>query len=155
MRREMDLASVADLQAPAGWLRILHLGGDSWLGLAGGDLFAGSYGAPSRRIETDCPIALLPCLAKRRPVVIAELRSRELELGFNEGALVDLVPLDAIPSAAVASEMDYWMQLALDWLAETHRDNPQEELLRAVEGAAWATQRARHRATSLRTTPTA
>lgn len=131
------------------WTRILKLSDENWLGVLDDELFLGSYQAPIRRVDPVNPTGLLPCLEQPRSVVVAELQNREAELGLSTGSLGRLVPLDAIPSAAVASKMDYWVQLALDWLAETPPDEASEELLKALERASWVSQQARHRARHL------
>jgi hypothetical protein len=142
--------SPTDPPATTAWLRILQLGSDAWLGLVGEELFVGSYETPKRRVDPANPTGLLPCLEKPRDIVIAELRAREVDLCVAQGTLTELVPLDAIPAAAVASEMDYWVQLALDWLAEVPGGDASDGLLGTIAHSTWATQRARHRATNLR-----
>jgi hypothetical protein len=139
-----------DFAAGLAWTRILQLSSDAWLGAVGDELFVGGYEAPRRRVDPARPTGLLPCLERPRSVVVAELRAREVELDLGEGALTELVPLGVIPVEAVVSELDYWVQLALDWLAETPDDSARRVLLASIEGASWATQRARHRAMKLR-----
>jgi hypothetical protein len=141
---------LTDSIAGSAWTRILHLGGDAWLGLVRGVPFIGDYEVARRRVDLERPTGLLPCLERPRAVVISELRSRELELGLGGGTLETLVPLDAILAEAVASEMDYWVHLALGWLSETPGNSRYDALLAAVESAPWATQQSRHRAAKLR-----
>ena len=144
--------SLTDSPAGLVWTRILQVSSEVWLGALGDELFVGAYEGPKRRVDTARPTGLLPCLERPRSVVLAELRAREVELDVGEGALAGLVPLDSIPAEAVRSELDYWVQLALDWLADAPEDRTREVLLATIERAPWATQRARHRAMTLRTT---
>ena len=132
------------------WLRILELGGDVWLGLVDEELYVGDFEAPKRQVDVRHPIALLPLLEKPRDFIVADIRDREIELGFAQGALTELVPLDALPGVAVSSEMDYWVWLAMEWLSKTSGNGTRDELLRIVERSSWATQKTRHRAVSLR-----
>jgi len=141
---------LTDSLADSAWTPILHLGGDTWLGLVRGVPFVGNHEVARRRIDPERPTGLLPCLERPRAVVISELRIRDVELGLAGGTLAALLPLDVIPAEAVASEMDYWVQLALGWLAETPGDITSDALLAAVESAPWATQQSRHRAMKLR-----
>jgi hypothetical protein len=131
------------------WTRILHLGGDAWLGLVGEVLFVGDHDSPKREVDRVAPTGLLPCLERPYDVVVAELREREEELALNRGTLIDLVPLDSVLAAAVDSQMDYWIQLALDWLGSMPRAESSEGLLGSISSEAWPTQRARHRARML------
>jgi hypothetical protein len=131
------------------WIRILHLGGDAWLGLVGETLFVGDYETPKREVDRGNPIGLLPCLERPYDVVVAELHAREAELSVGQGYLTDLVPLEAVPAAAVDSQMDYWVQLALDWLGNMPDEHVRKELLELIERESWPTQQARHRARSL------
>lgn len=142
--------SHTETEAAQAWIRVLPFDDGAWVGLVGDELFVGDYESPKRRIDPEDPIGLLPCLEKPRRVVQDELRAREVELRVVEGSVSSKVPLDAIPAAAVASEMDYWVELALDWLAQRPGDVATERLLNAIEHADWATQRARHRARKLR-----
>lgn len=135
--------------ASAPWVRVLHLGGDTWLGLVDDALFVGDHETPKREVERLNPTGLLPCLERPYDVVVAELQAREVELCLAQGSLTDLVPLDAIPAAAVNSQIDYWVQLALDWLSSMPGDAVPEEILELIQREPWPTRRARHRARNL------
>ncbi|WP_157803638.1 hypothetical protein [Luteimicrobium subarcticum] len=132
-----------------GWTRLVSLSGDLWLGLAGGELYVGSHDAPIRRVDRARPTGLLPLLERPRPAVIAELRQCERDVGLGDGFLVAFIPFGAILAEAVASELDYWVHLALDWLEEYSEKNVATGLLSKIEHAAWATQHARHRSRHL------
>jgi hypothetical protein len=131
------------------WVPILEIGHDTWVGVVGGNTYVGSNEAPIRRVDPARPTGLLPCLEMSRESIIAKLRERARELGLAEDALAEAVPLDALPAEAVRSEMDYWAQLALRWLALTPGDQLSDDLLRTVERADWTTQNTRQLATRL------
>jgi hypothetical protein len=141
--------SSTDQAGSTPWTRILHLGGDTWLGLVGEALFVGDHENPKREVDRAAPTGLLPCLERPYDVVVAELRTRAGELSLDEGTLIDMVPLDSVPVEAVDSRMDYWIQLALDWLGSMPPDESSEGLLELLSSEAWPTQRARHRARGL------
>jgi hypothetical protein len=58
--------------------------------------------------------------------------------------------LTSIPSAAIDSRMPYWVDRALDWLEVFPQEAVDTAQLATIEQATWASQRARHRARSLR-----
>jgi hypothetical protein len=104
--------SVTD-ERPGGWVRVLHLGHDAWLGLLGdgllGDgLFVGDLVGPKREVDPSEPTGLLACLERHYFVIVAELQDREFELSLLPGTLMGRVPLAGIPHAAVASRSGYW-----------------------------------------------
>ena len=138
--------------AGAGWTRILATGHEAWVGTVQGELFLGTEVSAQRRVDRERPVGLLPLLEKPRSEIVNEISERESELGAEAGTLLALVPLDAIPAEAVESRLDFWVQLALDWLDETPTSGGRDDLLAIVECAPWASQRARHRASRLRTT---
>lgn len=131
------------------WTRILQLGEDVWLGIARESLFLGDYQGPKREVDLNNPIGLLPCLERPYGFIVADLLTKEAELQMQRGQLLDFVPLGAIPAAAVASRMDYWIQLALNWLAEIPVLPHANDVLNAISNETWATQPARHRAKRL------
>ncbi len=132
------------------WIRILHLGGESWLGLVGDDLFVGDETTPKRLLEPEVPTGLLPCLERPYEDVRADLDEREDELSLPRGSLTEMVPLTAIPAAAITSRIDYWVELALDWIVVLPTGGVDDGSLLAIEQAPWASQRAKHRARSIR-----
>jgi len=142
--------SSTDPSRPTGWTRLLHLGGDAWLGLAGGALSVGDENGPRREVDPANPTGLLPCLERPHDVVLLELRDREVELSMAPGSLSALVPLRAIPRAAVSSQIDYWVELALDWIEGMPPAEVDTDLLELLEHESWPTQRVRHRAGRLR-----
>lgn len=132
------------------WIRILHLGGESWLGLVGDELFVGDETTPKRPLDPAIPTGLLPCLERPYQVVKAELDEREDALSLPRGSLTAMVPLTAIPAAAIESQIDYWVELALDWIAALSTGGVDDGSLLAIEQAPWASQRAKHRARGVR-----
>lgn len=132
------------------WTRVLQLDSSSWLGLAGTELFVGDESGPKRQIDLDNLTGLLPCLERPYATLLFELGEREAELGLAPGSLVARVPLSRIARAAVASQMDYWVQLGLDWMESMPRSQVETDLLELLERESWPTQRARHRARALR-----
>lgn len=131
---------------PSPWIRILRMEKNVWLGLSGEKLAVGDRLGPKREVDSTNPIGLLPCLERSYGEVLADLRAREIELEMAQGEIFNLVPLDAIPSTAVASKIDYWIQLALNWLDQMPDSSAVRELLRVIYNESSATQRARHRA---------
>ena len=141
--------SCTEVVGSGSWVGILQLSTDVWLGSLAGRLYVGTADGPKSEIDESSPIGLLPCLERRYDDVITEIRAREIELSLSSGSLVEKVPLNAIPRVAVDSRLDYWVQLALDWLADMPIDAAESELLAELAREPWATQRARHRARSL------
>jgi hypothetical protein len=131
-------------------MRVLHLGGTSWLGLVDDDIFVGDESSAKRRVGPDELVGLLPCLERPYAAVEAELREREQELSLPSGFLATRLRLTSIPAAAVDSRMAYWVDLALDWLEAFPEQSVDADLPVTIEQATWASQRARHRARSLR-----
>lgn len=142
--------SSTDPSMPTRWTRLLHLGGDAWLGLAQETLYVGDENGPRREVDPGNPTGLLPCLERPYDVVLLELQEREVELSMTQGSLRTLVPLHAIPRAAVTSQIDYWVDLALDWIEHMPWAEVDTELLDLLEHESWPTQQARHRARRLR-----
>lgn len=129
-----------------GWIRLLHLGDGSWLGLVAGRVAVGDGVGPKREIDPAHGVGLLPLLERPYSVVILELEERETELALAPRALAELLSLDDIPRTAVACRSDYWVDRALDWLESMPPENVDAALLDEIERATWATQRTRHRA---------
>jgi hypothetical protein len=131
------------------WILILRLSDGVWLGLSAGALYVGDERQPKREVDSKNPIGLLPCLEKPYLSLQIELEHQEEMLSLPKGTFAEQIPLAAIPRAAVATRLDYWIQLALDWLARMPVAAIDQELLSSLSSAEWATQRARHRARSL------
>lgn len=131
------------------WIRVLHIGSGSWLGLVDNALFVGDENGPKRQLDTDLPTGLLPCLERPLDAVLMDLRDRENELSMDPGTLTKIVPLAAVPAAALASSMDYWAALSLDWVTKLTFDESSKSLLLALKNAPWASQHTRHRARSI------
>lgn len=137
-------------ETPACWIVILHLGGESWLGMdSHQELHIGDLAGPRRPLDPAQPVGLLPCLERPLSVVIAELKMREDELGLPTGTLQLLVPWRILPSVAVASQSPYWVDLAVSWFSDMAAEDRDVEVLKALETAEWAPQRVRHRARRL------
>lgn len=127
----------------------MSLGGETWLGLSNETFYVGDQSDPKREMDPANPIGLLPCLDRPRDAVLAEITERELYLSLPSGSLAERVPLGAIPQAAIATRIAYWVQLALDWLSDMPTADVDSSLLEEPIHATWATQRARHRARRL------
>ena len=112
-------------------------------------LFVGDAAGPKREVDPGNPVGLLPCLERPRATVLAELVDRERDLSLPSGFLAERVPLDVVPAAAVSTRLDYWVQLALDWLSDAPATDLDRGLLAGLADATWATRRARHRARKL------
>jgi hypothetical protein len=141
--------SAPDRATPSSWTRVIPLGEEAWLDLVGSSLFVGDAVGPKREVDPANPVGLLPCLERPRSVVLDELADRERELSLPSGFLVERVPLSGLPAAAVSTQIDYWVQLALDWLSGLPASDVDRRLLKELADATWATQRARHRARRL------
>lgn len=141
--------SFTEFAEPSRWVAILRVSTDAWLGMIDDRLYMGTILGPKREVDESRPIGLLPCLERRYDDVITELRAREIELLLQPGSLVARTPLKAIPRVALESRLDYWIQLALDWITDTPIDAVDHEMLSALARAPWASQRARHRAHAL------
>lgn len=128
------------------WLRVLRLDAVSWLGLVGEVLHVGDERRPKRQLNLDVPTGLLPCLERPYDAVTTELHNRELELSLAPGTLSRLIPLSALPVAAVETRMDYWAALALDWADPLFLADRNETVLSTIAESSWASQRTRHRA---------
>ncbi len=132
------------------WTLILWLGEGSWLGRIGDIFYVGNETRPQRELDPETPTGLLACLERPYEVVRAELEAREIELSMAPGTLLSAVPLARIPSAAVATEMDYWASLALSWVASRPASVVDHKVILAIEESSWASQSSKHRACSLR-----
>jgi hypothetical protein len=135
---------------PTGWTRLLRIDDHSWLGLVDAVLFVGDLDGPKRQIDPDLPIGLLPCLERPYSAVLLEIEERESALSLARGSLGEVIPLRRIPHAAMSSKVDYWVQLALDWVETMPKSEVDVEILELLEHGSWPTQRARHRAKKLR-----
>jgi hypothetical protein len=132
------------------WIKILWLGQESWLGLFGDVLYVGDEIRPKRQLDLEVPTGLLACLERPYEEVRAELEARERELSMPLGTLLSTVPLATIPTAAVATQMDYWASLSVSWLASLPTSDVDDNVIIAIEEAPWAGQASRHGARSLR-----
>ncbi len=141
--------SCTEVVGSGSWVGILQLSTDVWLGSLAGRLYVGTADGPKREVDESSPVGLLPCLERRYEDVVTEIRAREVELSLSPDSLVEKIPLNAIPRVAIDSRLDYWVQLALDWLADMPIGAAESELLAELARGPWATQRARHRARSL------
>lgn len=123
------------------WEPLLSLGPDTWVGVVDEDrLYVGSFERPIRRVDVRNPTGLLPLLERPYTVVRADLD----EVGG------DLIPVDAVPAAAVAARDSGWVRLALSWLADMPPSEPNRRLLVDIEEAPWAEQDVRHGARRVR-----
>ena len=117
---------------PNSWIRVIPLGGETWLDIVGSSLFVCDSVGPKREVDPASPIGLLPLLERPRDTVLAELSGRKRDLSVSSGSLVERVPLGVVPAAAVSTRLDYWVQLALDW----HSDH-QPRMLTSVCWRDW------------------
>lgn len=133
------------------WLPVLHVAGDTWLGVVGGSAWwIGKLEGPQREIVLSNPIGLLPCLERPYTVVAADLEAKADELRTAGFRLPGGLSLAAIPGTAAASHQTYWAELALTWLADMPSSADCLRVLRTLEDADWATQAIRHQARRLR-----
>jgi hypothetical protein len=113
-------------------------------------LFVGDHDGPKRQVDVGNPTGLLPCLERPYAEVLHQLEARETELTLAPGSLSGIIPLNRIPYAAVASKLDYWVQLGLNWIEVMPPSEVEIELFDTLEHESWPTQQARHRARALR-----
>ncbi|MEY7973993.1 hypothetical protein AB8O38_18505 [Saccharomonospora xinjiangensis] len=73
---------------------------------------------------------------------------KEAELGLPLGYLVGQLNLFELPFSAFAMRSDYWIGLALSWIAQMERGS-YGELLSGVVDAKWVSQRNRQKALKL------
>lgn len=131
------------------WLRILRVDDHSWLGRRGGILEIGDERGPKRVLDAWEPIPLLPLLERPYQDVLAEVREYDRASSVPAESLRRQIPWARIPHAAASTKMDYWIQLALDWLSEMDTAEVDLQLVQHLASSTWATQRARHRARAL------
>jgi hypothetical protein len=130
---------------PTGWLPVIHLGGDRWVGLVGlAELFVGSRNGAVRRVERDAPTGLLPLLERPRAVVKAEIDEWEATYGAGLGVSGRIIPLDAVVLHALTSGSEYWAGLAIEWVDAMPETQGVVEALDALVTARWASQSLRH-----------
>ena len=121
------------------------------MGLLGaGELYVGSEESAERRVEADSPTGLLPLLERPYAVVAAEIQAWDAQHELSQGSLAQRLPLEAVVRHASASASEYWAGLALDWIVAMPPVVDIGEALAALEVAAWAPQKLRHRARRIR-----
>ncbi|MFI0423881.1 hypothetical protein [Spongiactinospora sp. 9N601] len=132
------------------WLPVIQVSADTWAGFLNGDLlYIGTFDAPSRPIDPESPIALLPLLTRPRMEVLAELRPEEKKHGLPAGRFTERIPLGALPGVALAGGMPYRLRAALDRVGAPPYSAEVAGRLADVRDARGMPQDIRHRAARL------
>ncbi len=129
--------------AIAGWIPLLAIKDDVWLGFFNGIPFAGTDISPRRQLDPSRPTPALPLLEKSYVEPLRNLSEGESSNELNFGLLLDI---DALLHLALTMGSDYWTQLALTWLNERPATDLHREDLKILQQEQWSSQTSRQTA---------